>query len=192
MFFFEEVNGAQRWIDLKFFNLQPAEFAKIVVIVALAAHLAPPLARDELATPRVLTWPRMMQAILIAAIPGALIFIEPDLGTTLVFGFVLIVMLFVAGANWRQMATLFTAIGTAVFVVWNWKETFLQDHQLDRLTVLWDENVDPTGIGYQLRQSEDGDRLGSDIRQRHLRARHSHRISIRSGTGERLHLHGCC
>lgn len=153
VFFFPEINGAQRWIPLGFFNLQPAELAKVVVIVALASLLAPQASRDELALgPRTLSWGKIAQALLVVLIPGVLIFLEPDLGTSLVFGFILFGMLFVGGANWRQLTALLSVVGLGALIVWRFD--LLQEHQLDRLAVLWDETIDPQGIGYQLRQSK--------------------------------------
>jgi rod shape determining protein RodA len=153
VFLFPEINGVQRWVPLGFFNLQPAEFAKVVVIVALASLLAPAATRDELLSgPRTLTWKKVGQAVLLVAIPGFLIFLEPDLGTTLVFGFILFAMFFVAGAGWRQMLALFATIGAGALAIWRFD--LLQPHQLDRLQVLWNPNIDPQGIGYQLRQSK--------------------------------------
>ena len=73
VFLFPPDNNVNRWIPLGFFGLQPAEFAKVVVIVALASFLAPPASRDELIGRRTLTWTRMVQAVLIVAIPGYLI-----------------------------------------------------------------------------------------------------------------------
>lgn len=153
VFLFPEINGVQRWIPLGFLNLQPAEFAKVVVIVALASLLAPPASRDELLTgPRTLSWKKLGQAVVLVSVPAALIFLEPDLGTTLVFGFILFAMLFVAGASWRQMTVLAAIIGVGALSVWRFD--LLQSHQLDRLRVLWDQTIDPQGIGYQLRQSK--------------------------------------
>lgn len=153
VFLFPEINGAQRWIPLGFFNLQPAEFAKVAVIVALASVLAPPVSREDLmAGPRTLSWARVGQAVVLVTVPGVLIFIEPDLGTTLVFGFILFGMLFVSGASWRQIAALAAVIGIGALLVW--RLDLLQPHQLDRLRVLWEPGIDPQGIGYQLRQSK--------------------------------------
>jgi rod shape determining protein RodA len=152
VFFFPEVNGATRWIPLGFFALQPAEFAKIVVIVALASLLAPHASREDLMSgPRQLSWAKVGQAVLVVSVPGALIYLEPDLGTTLVFGFIVFGMLFVAGASWRQLSALVTTVGVAGLVIWRFD--LLQEHQLDRLQVLWNPDIDPQGIGYQLRQS---------------------------------------
>jgi rod shape determining protein RodA len=150
VYLFEPVNGAQRWIPLGFFALQPAEFAKVVVILLLAAVLAPSN-RDELVTHRQLTWPTVFRALAIVAIPAALILFEPDLGTTLVFGFIFFVMLFVAGATWRQMLALAAAAAAGVVVVL--QQQLLEKYQLDRIRVLFDPTTDPQGIGYNIQQS---------------------------------------
>ena len=150
VFVFEPVNGAQRWIPLGFFKLQPAEFAKVVVIVVLAAQLAPSN-RDEIGR-RNITWTDVFQALAVVAVPGYLILREPDLGTAMVFGFILFVMLFVAGATWRQLVALVSAGG--LVVVGAFRFGWLEQHQLDRIEALFDPTIDPQGIGYQLRQSK--------------------------------------
>jgi rod shape determining protein RodA len=150
VFLFEPVNGAQRWIPMGFFALQPAEFAKVAVILLLAAILAPNN-RGELLQQRQLTWPTVFRALIIVAIPAALILFEPDLGTTLVFGFILFVMLFVAGATWRQILALAAAAAAGVLVVL--QQQWLAQYQLDRIRVLFDPTIDPQGIGYNIQQS---------------------------------------
>ena len=150
VFAFEPINGAQRWIPLGFFNLQPAEFAKVAVILVMASLLSP-ANRDELGR-KWLPWSKVGQALLVVAIPGALIFKEPDLGTALVFGFILFAMLFAAGATWRQMTTL--TAGTAVAGLAMLRFELLEEYQLNRIKVLFDSTVEPQGIGYNLRQSK--------------------------------------
>jgi rod shape determining protein RodA len=150
VFFFEPVNGAQRWIELGFFKLQPAEFAKVVVIVALASILAPPVRGDMERRP--LAWSRIGQAMLLVSIPAYLILREPDLGTTLVFAFIVYVMLFAAGATWRQMVAL--GIGGAISSIAIWELGLLAEYQMDRIRILIDPTIDPQGIGYNLAQSK--------------------------------------
>lgn len=150
VFFFEPVNGAQRWIELGFFKLQPAEFAKVVVIVALASILAPPVRGDMERRP--LAWSRIGQAMLLVSIPAYLILREPDLGTALVFAFIVYVMLFAAGATWRQMVAL--GIGGAISSIAIWELGLLADYQKDRIRILIDPTIDPQGIGYNLAQSK--------------------------------------
>ena len=150
VFLFEEVNGAQRWIPLGIFKLQPAEFAKVVVIVVLAAQLSPSN-RDEVGR-RNITWLDVFQALAVVAIPGILILREPDLGTAMVFGFIVFVVLFAAGATWRQLVALVSAGG--LIVAGAFRFGWLEQHQLDRIKVLFDPSIDPQGIGYHLRQSK--------------------------------------
>ena len=152
VFFFPAVNDVNRWIPLGFFNLQPAEFAKVIVIVALASLLAPPAGRDEQSGTRSVTWGKVGRAVLVVAIPGYLILREPDLGTALVFGFILFAMLFVAGASWRQMAVLLAFVVAGVAAVFQFG--LLSEYQMNRVEVLFDQDIDPQGIGYQLRQSK--------------------------------------
>lgn len=151
VFLFEPVNNVKRWIPLGFFNFQPAEFAKVVVIVVLAGLLAPDN-REDLEGPRVLSWSKVGQALAVVSIPAALIYVQPDLGTTMVFGFIMLTMLFVSGATWRQMVALLgsTALGTVA--VFNFD--LLSEYQMNRLKVLFDQTIDPQGIGYQLAQSK--------------------------------------
>jgi rod shape determining protein RodA len=150
VFLFEPVNGSQRWIPLGFFKLQPAEFAKVVVILALASLLSP-RNREEMGK-RQLSWSTLFQALAIVGVPAVLIYREPDLGTTLVFGFILIVMLFVSGATWRQLVTLVSAATISIFFAL--QRGWLADYQLNRIRVLFDPTIDPQGIGYNLRQSK--------------------------------------
>ena len=150
VFVFDSVNNVSRWIPLGSFNLQPAEFAKVVVIVVLAGHLAPSR-RDELG-PRTMSWQKVLQAVGIVAVPAALVYMQPDLGTTLVFGFILFAMLFVSGATWRQLVSLLVALVLAVAAVLQFG--LLSEYQINRLRLLIDSSIDPQGIGYQLQQSK--------------------------------------
>jgi len=144
------VGQAYRWIPLGFFNLQPSEFAKVVVILVLASLLAPERNSDEPPSRR-LSWKKLAMALLVVGVPGVLIYEQPDLGTALVFGFVLIVLVFAAGATWRQMLTLIgAAVGGAVAV---FQLGLLSSYQLSRIQCLFDPSSDVTGACYQLTQS---------------------------------------
>lgn len=144
VFLFPPINGAQRWIDLGFFQLQPSEFSKVACVLALGAVLGRPQAR--------LAWERIGQALAVLAVPALLIFLQPDLGTMLVFAFALIVMLFGAGISGRQILVL-CGLGIAALLAVV-QMGLLRDYQVDRIRVLMDPNVDPTGIGWNLRQSK--------------------------------------
>jgi rod shape determining protein RodA len=143
VFLFPAVKGAQRWYDLGFFQLQPSEFSKTACLITLAAILARPAARLE--------WTRILQALMIMVVPAALIFLQPDLGTMLIFAFLLVVLLFGAGISARQalvVSGVGLAVGMAIF-----QFGLLKAYQLDRIRVLIDPTLDPTGIGWNLRQS---------------------------------------
>lgn len=82
--------GAQRWIQIGGFNLQPSEFAKLGLIITMAAllHVRPAS-----------TLPAVFRALAITAVPWALVFLQPDLGTSLVFGAITLGMLYWGEAN---------------------------------------------------------------------------------------------
>lgn len=83
-------SGAQSWIDVGGFYIQPSEFAKIGIIITLAANLSMPNASSLLGVAR---------ALVITALPWALVFIQPDLGGSLVFGAITLGMLYWADVN---------------------------------------------------------------------------------------------
>lgn len=144
VFLFPAIKGAQRWFDFGYFQLQPSEFSKTACVIALAAVLGRPQVK--------LRWGRIGQALAVMALPGALIFLQPDLGTMLVFAFLTIVMLFGAGISGRQILVL-SGLGVAALMAVV-QLGILRDYQVDRIRVLMDPTIDPTGIGWNLRQSK--------------------------------------
>jgi rod shape determining protein RodA len=90
MFIGREELGAQRWINVFGFNLQPSEFAKLGMIITLAALLSERPAN---------TIPRMLKTMGIMLVPWLLVFLEPNLGTSLVFGAIMLGMLYWGNAN---------------------------------------------------------------------------------------------
>lgn len=90
------VNGAQSWFPVGSFRFQPSEWAKLAVILVLAALLAP-------ASENRVGWRRVGLALLILAVPAILIARQPDLGTLVVFAVLTMVMLFASGASMRQL-----------------------------------------------------------------------------------------
>ncbi len=142
----EKVAGTNRWLSLPGgFNLQPSEFAKLSVILLLAAVLAGTFDDEDL------TWRRIGAALLMLALPGALIVLQPDLGTALAFGFVTIVVLFAAGATIWQLSGLFSLAGLGVWIIFKYQ--LLLDYQLARLTSFLDPAADKLGSGYNVLNS---------------------------------------
>lgn len=135
--------GAQRWLKFGGFLLQPSEFAKITIILALARLIS-----SNVGNYRSVLY--VVKPILLTFVPMILILRQPDLGTSLVFIPVLFTMMFVAGAKLKYILTLiFTGLG-AMPVFW----FLLKDYQKNRIRVFWDPNLDPTGLGYQAIQSK--------------------------------------
>lgn len=143
--FMPVVAGANRWIELGFFQFQPSELAKVALILALAALLA--TSRDK-----ALHWAEVAYAVVLVAIPAFLIFKQPDLGTMLVFGFVAVVMVFSAGTTWRQLA--FLTIATVVGSVSLFKVGAIAEYQLTRITAFLDPMSDVVNSNYNLAQSK--------------------------------------
>lgn len=135
--------GAQRWISLGGFGvLQPSELAKIAVIMVLARGL------DAIGRPDTL-W-KLFLAVLHVLPPAALIVIQPDLGTSLVFIAFTVTMLLGAGLTPRLLALMAAGAAAAAPVIWLWG---LRAYQRSRLLVFIDPGKDPFGEGYHLLQS---------------------------------------
>ncbi len=119
------VKGAQAWYAFGPFQLQPSEPAKIVLIVMLAAYLASRRNRLD-------GWPLLITLVL-AGVPMALIMLQPDLGTTLVFVAVTAGLLIASGVKARYLGALALVGLLGVVAVLN--SGFLEGYQRDRLTV---------------------------------------------------------
>ncbi len=143
--FFPPIQGASRWIPLWSFQFQPSEFAKVALVVVLAGFLAVrPSER--------LDWKRLGYALALTAVPGYLIFRQPDLGTMLVIGVIAIGILFVAGTGVKQMAVLLAAgVGGVTAVL---RLDILRTYQVERLTGFFDQTADLQGANWNLYQSQ--------------------------------------
>jgi rod shape determining protein RodA len=135
---------AQRWIDLGPIQFQPSEIAKLAVILMLASLLA------QASVP--LTWTTVAKALVVVGIPAALIFAQPDLGTMLVFAFVLLAMLFVAGVTMRQLG--FLGVATIIGTVGIFQLNLIKAYQIDRLTAFIDPGSHELTLSYNQVQSE--------------------------------------
>ncbi|MCL6106715.1 MAG: rod shape-determining protein RodA [Actinobacteria bacterium] len=145
------VKGGQRWINLGFFQVQPSELAKVVMILVLSAFLADrqrgePGSRTTLIT------------IGYAMLPALLVFLQPDFGTMIVLVAVTLALLFVYGTRLLHFFMIAVVIGAGLVMVFEVLPHIglhlLKSYQVDRLLVFLHPNQDPSGAGYNLLQSK--------------------------------------
>jgi rod shape determining protein RodA len=141
--------GAHSWIALPFFNFQPSELGKVLLVVALAAFLVDRMRRMGRDT--------TARIMLLGLIPTMLVMAEPDLGSALVYVAGTLALLFVAGAPWRHFAALGALIAlsiTLVLVVAPMGGVdVLKPYQVDRLTSFLHPSANPGEQGYQQQQA---------------------------------------
>jgi rod shape determining protein RodA len=143
----EEVNGANAWIGLPGgFQIQPAELAKISIIVGMSMILSE--RNHDSDSP---SHTDVMQALLIAAIPVLLILSQPDMGTVFIISVAVVTIIAVSGApiRWVVGLILVAVIGSFAAV----QVGVINDYQVKRLQAFVDPNADSQGSGYQLRQA---------------------------------------
>lgn len=140
------VNGARSWIPLVGgFTLQPAELAKVGIVLALAAVLTPWPSRGVPPGGR-----EVGLAVLVLAVPVGLVALQPDLGSAVVLTAVGVVVVVVAGLRLRWVALLVVAaLGLGVAA---WTTPLLSGYQRARLLTFLDPSADPLGAGYQVGQ----------------------------------------
>ena len=142
--------GSRRAFNLPFFNFQPAELGKVLLIIALAGFVIDGARRGS---PR----QRTARYLLLGLAPAALVFLQPDLGTSLVFGVVTLAVMFLAGVRWSHFLAIAAGIAvmvTAVLVVAPAVGTpVLKGYQEQRLTSFLHPSRDPRDAGYQQKQA---------------------------------------
>lgn len=141
------VNGARSWIAFPGgFQIQPAELAKISIIVGMALILAERVAGEDEPTDK-----QVLQALGVAAVPIFLIVLQPDLGTVLIIAACIITMIAVSGARMRWVIGLLVVGVTGAYLAVASGE--VSEYQLNRLRSFVDPSADPQASGYQLRQA---------------------------------------
>lgn len=158
-----EGDDAMRWYHIGSFMFQPSELGKLIVIVTLADYLS---RRQE----SIKEWRVFWGAILITAVPMFLVLLEPDLGTALVYGFVLVVMMWLSGLPRRRVLAFIMIILLLVAFVYvdlyfatdgfsHLAEELpiplpLRTYQLNRLIIFVNPEMDPLDTGYHIIQSK--------------------------------------
>jgi rod shape determining protein RodA len=141
------INGAQAWISLPGgFSIQPSEFMKVALCVGLAMLLAE--RRDGETEPQL---PDVGFALLIAAVPIGLVMLQPDLGTAVVMGMIVLGILAIAGTrlSWLAVLLVIGVVGAVAAV----KVGVLDEYQIDRLLAFANPELDPQGVGYNTNQA---------------------------------------
>ena len=146
--FTKSINGATSWFNIGGLSIQPAEFAKVIVIISLATYISrlQEQGKDQISRPT-----RLLLALLIVAVPILLIIKQPDYGTACTFVVATIFMLFAAGIKKRYIITgiLLTVILLPVLYFF-----VLPEHAKTRIDVFLNPNLDPRGAGYNVIQSK--------------------------------------
>ena len=136
--------GAQRWISVGAFQLQPAEIMKIALVLALARYFHGAGAED-LGRLLYLAIPLMLLAL-----PTALLLRQPDLGTAVMLVLAGVAIFFTAGVRIWMFGLALAGTIAAIPVAWQ----FLHDYQKARILTFFDPETDPLGAGYHILQSK--------------------------------------
>jgi len=143
------INGSRSWIMLGGLSIQPAEFAKLAVVIGMALLVAE-RTEGSLRTKEVGT-SDVVGMLLIAGLPALLILLQPDLGTMLVLSATVFGVLAVAGVRRTWLLGLFA--GAVVIATLAVKLHVLKAYQLDRFMAFTNPNLDPRGAGYNTTQA---------------------------------------
>ncbi len=140
-----EVNGSARWLDFGVARLQPSEIMKPAIVLALARYY------HDLPDWKVSDVWGLMGALILLVVPMALIFRQPDLGTTLLLAATGVAIVFLAGISWRviSLASVFAAVSISLFFKFG-----LKAYQQERILTFLDPSRDPAGASYHITQSK--------------------------------------
>ncbi len=136
--------GAQRWINLGFFVIQPSELMKLTLVLALAKYFHG-LDLDEIGRPAMLAPP-----ILMILLPVGLVLLQPNLGTAMLLLLASAALFFVAGVRWWKFLLGLLLAGIVLPYAWD----HLHDYQKARLMTFVNPDNDPLGTGYNIIQSK--------------------------------------
>lgn len=135
--------GATRWISLGFIRFQPSELMKLAMPITIAAWFAsrgvPPRFKD------------ILVCIVLIALPVILIFRQPDLGTSILIAASGIIVLFLAGLQWRYIIGTLAVGMASVWPLWHY---VMKDYQKQRVLTLLNPEADELGAGWNILQSK--------------------------------------
>lgn len=136
------IRGTTGWISVGFFNIQPVEIAKILLILSLASFITKSkFVLGELT--------RIITAFFIAGVAIFLVLMQPDFGSALVLVAIVVTMIFLSGIEWRYLLSIFLLGVVSLVVIW----FMLADYQKNRIINFVNPENDPKGSGYNVIQS---------------------------------------
>ena len=142
--------GTRRWIEFPFFTFQPSELGKVLLVAALAGFAIDRLRRTS-------ERQRTARLLLLGLAPAALIFLQPDLGTGMVYGVITLAVLYIAGVKWTHFAAVGATVLAAVTLVLVIAPAVglpvLKGYQQERLTSFLNPSEDPRDSSYQINQA---------------------------------------
>lgn len=143
LFFGKTVGGSQRWLSIGVANIQPSEFAKLVMIVVLSTYFY----RDDLDSYRLRD---LFRPFLLTLVPALLVYVQPDLGTCVIILAILAALIYAAGLQWKSFLILIGLFIAGLPVGWS----LLKPYQKARILTFLDPERDPYGVGYHVLQSK--------------------------------------
>lgn len=136
--------GAQRWLNLYFFNFQPSELMRIFLVIVLAKYFSIHSGEDTKQT-ATLFFPTV-----VTFIPLGLVMLQPDLGTAMLLFFVFCSILFVCGVQIWKFIVALISVAISAPLLWN----MLHEYQRQRILMFLSPEMDPSGAGYHIIQSQ--------------------------------------
>lgn len=136
--------GAQRWINLGFMQLQPSEFMKPALVMAMAAYF------EKKDITQISQLKTVIPALLIILLPVAVVIVQPDLGTGLALMMAGLTVMFAVGVSWWYFVCGAASLGVIIPIGWH----FLREYQKNRVRIFLNPELDPLGTGYHITQSK--------------------------------------
>lgn len=143
--------GAQRWLKIAWFNFQPSEMAKLIIVIFLARYFSAKSVRSvTLEVNRLGFFRSLILPFLFAAVPIGLVIEQPDLGSGVIMFFIFLIMLYAAGVRLRYLSVILLTGLLSWPLLWQ----SMRGYQKERLLVFLNPDMDPLGAGYTVIQSK--------------------------------------
>ncbi|MDI6605740.1 MAG: rod shape-determining protein RodA [Candidatus Omnitrophota bacterium] len=144
-------SGAQRWLRIAWFNFQPSELAKLIMVVFLSRYFSRKSASDtSLLSGKFGIFRGLILPLIFVAVPIFLIIQQPDLGSALMILLIFMAILYLTNVRIKYIVIFFLIM--ALFFPFSWQ--VLREYQKERLLVFLNPNIDPLGAGYAVIQSK--------------------------------------